>query len=417
MPSTYSPNLRIELIATGEQAGTWGNTTNTNLGTLIEDAIAGYVSVSVTSANQALTANNGTADQSRNMVINLTTTTSANFNVYIPPAEKFYVIRNSSAYQATVFCSTVLGNTTAAGTGVAIPAGNETIVFSDATNVVIGMDYLPSLALGTDLAVADGGTGRSSATAFAVLCGGTTSTGPFQSVASVGTAGQALISNGAGALPTFQDVAGFPTSTAMLFVQTAAPTGWTKSTTHDNKALRIVSGSASSGGSVAFTTAFASQTPAGTVSVSVSAGTLGVGIGTLAVANATAGGSISGGSVGSTTLAVSQMPSHNHPYTNSSSGESGVKNDVGTYIWGNNVEGYPGFLFSYLGSPQVSPQGGGGSHNHSFTNPTFSGTAHNHTLSGSPTISGAPTVTSSTFSGTAINLAVQYVDVIIATKN
>lgn len=174
MPSTYSPNLRIELIATGEQAGTWGNTTNTNLGTLIEDAIAGYVSVSVTSANQALTANNGTADQSRNMVINLTTTTTANFNVYIPPAEKFYVIRNSSAYQATIFCSTVLGNTTAAGTGVAIPAGRETIVFSDATNVVIGMDYLPSLALGTDLAVADGGTGASDAPTARTNLGATT---------------------------------------------------------------------------------------------------------------------------------------------------------------------------------------------------------------------------------------------------
>ena len=59
MPSTYSPNLRIELIANGEQSGTWGTTTNVNLGTLIEDAIAGYVSVSVTSANQALTAKHG----------------------------------------------------------------------------------------------------------------------------------------------------------------------------------------------------------------------------------------------------------------------------------------------------------------------------------------------------------------------
>lgn len=403
MPSTYSPNLRIELIATGEQAGTWGNTTNTNLGTLIEDAIAGYVSVSVTSANQALTANNGTADQSRNMVINLTTTTTANFNVYIPPAEKFYVIRNSSAYQATIFCSTVLGNTTAAGTGVAIPAGRETIVFSDATNVVIGMDYLPSLTLDTDLAVADGGTGRSSATAFAVLCGGTTTTGPFQSVASVGTAGQALISNGAGALPTFQDVAGFPTSTAMLFVQTAAPTGWTKSTTHDNKALRIVSGSASSGGSVAFTTAFASQTPAGTVSVSVSAGTLGVGIGTLAVANTTATGTLSGGSVGNTTLSTTQIPSHNHTLQRAAG--CGCSN------------GAFGPAQLTIGNATSASTGGGGSHNHTFTAPTFSGTAHNHTLSGSPTISGAPSVTSATFSGSAINLAVQYVDVIIATKN
>jgi len=174
MPSTYSPNLRIELIATGEQAGTWGNTTNTNLGTLIEDAVAGYVSVSITSADQALTANNGSADQSRNMVVNLTTTTAANFNVYIPPAEKVYIIRNSSAYQATIFCSTVIGNTTAAGTGVAIPAGRETIIFSDATNVVVGVDYLPALALGTDLAIADGGTGASDAPTARTNLGATT---------------------------------------------------------------------------------------------------------------------------------------------------------------------------------------------------------------------------------------------------
>lgn len=67
--STYSPSLRIELITTGDQAGAWGNTTNTNLGTLVETAIAGYVSVSITSANQALTALNGAADQSRHAVI------------------------------------------------------------------------------------------------------------------------------------------------------------------------------------------------------------------------------------------------------------------------------------------------------------------------------------------------------------
>jgi hypothetical protein len=163
MPSTFSPNLRIELIATGEQAGTWGSTTNTNLGTLIEDAIAGYVSVSITSSDQALTANNGAADQSRNMVVNLTTTTSANFNVYIPPTDKVYIIRNASAYSATIYCSTVLGNTTAAGTGVTIPAGRETIIFADGTNVSVATDYLPTLSLGTDLAIVDGGTGASTA--------------------------------------------------------------------------------------------------------------------------------------------------------------------------------------------------------------------------------------------------------------
>jgi hypothetical protein len=200
MPSTYSPNLRIELIATGEQPGTWGVTTNTNLGTLIEDAVAGYVSVSITSANQALTANNGTADQSRNMVINLTTTTLANFNVYVPPAEKVYIIRNSSAYQATIFCSTVIGNTTAAGTGTAIPAGRETIVFSDGTNVNFGLDYASTLALGTALPATSGGTDQSSYAIGDILFANTTTS--LSKLADIAT-GNALISGGVGVAPSY----------------------------------------------------------------------------------------------------------------------------------------------------------------------------------------------------------------------
>jgi len=132
--STYSPSLRIELIATGDQAGVWGNTTNTNLGTLVESAIAGYVSVSVTTANQALTALDGLPDQSRNMVLALTTTTTAAFAVYAPPVEKTYVVYNASAYPATVYNSTALGNTTAAGTGALIPAGRTVAIWSDGTN-------------------------------------------------------------------------------------------------------------------------------------------------------------------------------------------------------------------------------------------------------------------------------------------
>lgn len=147
MSSTYSPDLRIELIGTGDQAGVWGTTTNINLGTLLESAIAGYTSVSVTSANQALTANNGAADESRNAAIALTTITSANFAVYAPPASKLYVIYNTTAYTATIYNSTVLGNTTAAGTGVAIPAGKTMTVWSDGTNMAQQNTHLISPSL------------------------------------------------------------------------------------------------------------------------------------------------------------------------------------------------------------------------------------------------------------------------------
>ena len=139
MSSNYSPDLRIELIGTGDQAGVWGATTNNNLAYVLEQAIAGYISVSVISANQALTyLNGGTATAADNQSVHaslaLTTTTGANFAVYAPPASKQYTIYNASSYVATIYNSTVIGNTTAAGTGVAIPAGKTMTVWSDGTN-------------------------------------------------------------------------------------------------------------------------------------------------------------------------------------------------------------------------------------------------------------------------------------------
>ena len=142
MPSTFSPSLRIELMAPGEQAGTWNTTTNTNLGTLLESAIAGATSVSVISANQALTVADGAADQSRNAVLQLTTTTGAPFNVYAPPVSKQYTIYNTTAFAATIFNSTIAGNTTAAGTGVTIPAGRTMTVWTNGTNVRVQNDHV-----------------------------------------------------------------------------------------------------------------------------------------------------------------------------------------------------------------------------------------------------------------------------------
>jgi hypothetical protein len=154
MASTYSPDLRIELIATGDQAGVWGSTTNVNLGTLLESAIAGYTSVSVVSAAQAFTANNGVADQARFASIALTATTGAPFSVFAPPSPKLYVIYNASAYAAAIYNSTVVGNTTPAGTGILIPAGKTMAVWSDGTNFAQQSNYfyapqLSNAVLGT----------------------------------------------------------------------------------------------------------------------------------------------------------------------------------------------------------------------------------------------------------------------------
>jgi hypothetical protein len=120
-------------MGSGDQSGTWGTTTNTNLGTLIEAAIAGYVSVTPGSdADYTLTVANGATDESRNMVVNLTTglwTTAR--NVIVPAASKTYIFKNSSSYAATV--------KTASGTGVTIASGLTSLVFCDGTNVVEGI--------------------------------------------------------------------------------------------------------------------------------------------------------------------------------------------------------------------------------------------------------------------------------------
>ena len=139
MASTYS-DLKIELIGTGEQSGTWGTTTNTNLGTAIEEAITGSANVIFSSGDVTLTASNSNATQSfRNLRLNLTGTSGGARNLIVPSIEKFYIINNGLADTVTVKNST--------GTGVAVPTGKTTLVFNDATNVVDVITDLASLSI------------------------------------------------------------------------------------------------------------------------------------------------------------------------------------------------------------------------------------------------------------------------------
>lgn len=177
--------------------------------------------------------------------------------------------------------------------------------------------------------------------------------------------------------------AAFDVGTHMLFAQTAAPTGWTKSTTHNNKALRVVSGSAGSGGSVAFTSAFASKTPTGTN--------------------------------GGTAISSAQMPSHTHTGTVDSDGSHthSISDPGHTHLFSISAggSGSTPYTNSYsMGDLASFPTGSagtgisivaGGAHTHTFTTAaTGSGSTHTHS-----------------FTGDAIDLAVQYVDVIIATRD
>jgi hypothetical protein len=135
MALSYSNTLRIAEIGTGDQAGTWGVTTNYNLATLHTEAIAGVKTVAITTSTspsdkQALSAIDGVTDEARQAVLILTGTPPVAFTLLPPPSSKVYVIRNSTSQTATIAVSNGLNLTTASGgTTVAIPAGRTTTVF------------------------------------------------------------------------------------------------------------------------------------------------------------------------------------------------------------------------------------------------------------------------------------------------
>lgn len=146
MASTYS-NLKIQLMTTGENSTTWGDVTNLNLGTAIEEAIAGSADVTFSSANVTLTLTDTNSSQTaRNMRLRCTGTTGgATRNLVVPSIEKPYIVSNGCADSIVV--------KTSAGTGITVPAGKTMWVFSDGTNVVDVTTHLTSLTVAGDVTV------------------------------------------------------------------------------------------------------------------------------------------------------------------------------------------------------------------------------------------------------------------------
>jgi hypothetical protein len=143
MASTYS-SLKIQLMATGENSGTWGNVTNINLGTALEEAIVGSADVTFSSADVTLTLTDTNASQTaRNLRLNLIGTVAAPQNLIVPAIEKVYIVNNALTQAITVKNAT--------GTGVAVPAGKTTYVYNNGTNVVDAINHLVSLSLAGDL--------------------------------------------------------------------------------------------------------------------------------------------------------------------------------------------------------------------------------------------------------------------------
>jgi hypothetical protein len=187
MASTYSA-LKIELIATGEQSGTWGTTTNNNLGdAALGEAITGSADVAFSSADVTVTLTDSNASQAaRNLRLNLTGTSGGARQLILGSGcqiEKLYLINNGLADAVTV------KNTS--GTGIAVPAGKTMFVFNNGTNVVDATTYLSSLTLGSALPIASGGTGSTSTT-YVNLASNVTGTLP------VGNGGTGITSLGTG---------------------------------------------------------------------------------------------------------------------------------------------------------------------------------------------------------------------------
>jgi hypothetical protein len=156
MASTYS-NLKIQLMATGENSGTWGNVTNVNLGTAIEQAMVESATVTFSSANVTLTLTDTNAAQNaRALRLNLTGTTGGARDLIVPAIQKPYIVNNGTADTITVKVS--------GQTGIAVPASKTMLVYNNGTDVVDAINHLSALNLGTALPIASGGTGSTSTT-------------------------------------------------------------------------------------------------------------------------------------------------------------------------------------------------------------------------------------------------------------
>lgn len=210
MASEYSPLLRLELMRTGEKDGQWGTITNTNLSNILEQAIAGTVSVSITGVASAitLTSSNGASDQARTAILLITGTNASPISIIAPASSKLYFVKNSSNQTITI--------KTSVSTGVPIAAGASRFVFydtsasdfalgpsSNVTGTVTSVAINPqstgltftggpittsgTFLVGGTLAIANGGTGETT------QGGAINALLPSQS----GQAGKYLVTNGA----------------------------------------------------------------------------------------------------------------------------------------------------------------------------------------------------------------------------
>ena len=205
MASTYSPSLKLELIGNGDQSGTWGTTTNNNLGTLLEQAITGVQVITMFNANYTLTNFNGASDEARNAVLVINGTNSAVRNITAPSVNKTYIINNNTTGGFAVNLKT------ASGTGIQIPNGAIYLVYCDGTEFYAISKANSSLNVPDTLVLRDGSgnfaAGAITATTFSGQLSGTISSATTATTQAPGdnttkVATTAFVNNVAGSLGT-----------------------------------------------------------------------------------------------------------------------------------------------------------------------------------------------------------------------
>lgn len=310
-----------------------------------------------------------TDDTTSNIVIypiSLSNTSGFADEAYVSSSKFKYTPSTGTLSSPTMNCSniTINGNTIINSSGhitntvVGIVQGGTGSNTASSARTNLGLGSISTLNSinndiwsGTDLSVVNGGTGASDASAARTNLGAQSTLVSGTNIKSID--GITLLGSG--------NMNILPSGTVLLFVQTSAPTGWTKSTTHNDKVLRVVSGTASSGGLTDFSSVFTSRTPSG--------------------------------SVGGTELTESQMPKHWHRMKGPNAGDVPQGGADGWSIYGGGTPDDGGWAY---GTWSV----GGGAASGSYSTGTGNGASHSHS-----------------FTGSSLDFNVKYVDAIIAIKD
>jgi hypothetical protein len=393
MASTYVNNLRLNELGTGDGSGTWGTTTNSNLELIGEAFGFGTEAITTNADTHTTTVADGASDAGRAMYLKYTGTLDSACTITIAPntMKRMQYIENGTSGSQNIIISQ------GSGANITITPGDTKAVYLDgAGSGAAVVDAFASLSV-VDLDVdgtleADAITinGTAIGSIYSTLANPTFTGAPLAPTAGAGV-NNTQIATTAYVTTAIGNADAFPQGTSMLFQQTSAPTGWTKQTTHNDKSLRLTSGTVGTGGSVAFSTALgAGATVAGGSVTGDPTSNIAATVGNLAV-------SISG-SIANTTLSINQIPSHTHAIAKPEVGGNTVNTarSTGGATVNNNTFG-------------TQNAGGGGAHSHTHN---LSGS-----MSGAPGTSGNVTAGNLAVGASTAAINVQYVDFIIANKD